>query len=91
MSAVLFDTNVILDVLLERQPFYEASALALNTAVGGAVEGYIAAHAVTTVAYLLQRRLGATRTRVALVNLLSHLRVAPRRRGSTANIPTGGH
>jgi predicted nucleic acid-binding protein len=48
MKRVLFDTNVILDVLLDREPHVEASATAWATAETGRVEGMLAAHAVTT-------------------------------------------
>jgi predicted nucleic acid-binding protein len=73
----LFDTNVVLDVLLNREPHFAASAAALDGVARGAVEGYVAGHAVTTVAYLLQRQLGAAGSRAALADLLSQLRVAP--------------
>jgi predicted nucleic acid-binding protein len=73
---VLYDTNVLLDVLQARQPHLAASAAALNLADTGQVEGYVAAHAVTTLAYLLQRQAGATRSQVILADLLSRLHVA---------------
>jgi predicted nucleic acid-binding protein len=73
----LFDTNVILDVLLRREPHFAASAAALDVVARGGVEGYLAGHAVTTVAYLLQRQLGAVGSRAVLADLLSQLRVAP--------------
>jgi len=41
------------------------------------VQGYIAGHAVTTLAYLLQRELGAAKSRSVLSSLLSKMRVAP--------------
>jgi predicted nucleic acid-binding protein len=73
---VLYDTNVVLDVLLAREPHLAASAAALGLTEAGRVEGYLAAHAVTTLASLLQRRVGAARGRAVLADLLSRLRVA---------------
>jgi predicted nucleic acid-binding protein len=73
---VLYDTNVVLDVLLARRPYLAASAAALGLVEAGRVEGYVAAHAVTTLASLLQRRIGAARSRAVLADLLSRLRVA---------------
>jgi predicted nucleic acid-binding protein len=73
----LFDTNVVLDVLLRREPHFAASAAALDTAARGGTDGYLAGHAVTTIAYLLQRQLGAAGSRAVLTDLLSQLRVAP--------------
>jgi predicted nucleic acid-binding protein len=66
----LYDTNVLLDVLQARQPHLSASAAALDLVGAGRVQGYVAAHAVTTLAYLLQRRVGAARSRVILADLL---------------------
>jgi len=72
---VLFDVNVVLDVLADREPFAEESSTALGLAETGAVEGVIAAHTVTTLYYLLERELGVARSRRALTALLSFLEV----------------
>ncbi len=55
---VLYDTNVVLDVLLQRQPHYQASVAALDVVEkqSAIVEGYIAGHAVTTLDYLLRKQ-----------------------------------
>lgn len=53
---VLIDTNVILDVILKRQPFYDFSAKVLELADKG-VEEYISASAVTDIFYLAYRDL----------------------------------
>lgn len=76
MRRVLFDINVLLDVLLRREPHFAASAAALDAVARGLVEGYLAAHAVTTIAYLVQRQVGRTAARAALVDLLARLRIA---------------
>ena len=76
MRRILYDTNVVLDVLLARRPHLAASAAALALVEAGRIEGYVAAHAVTTIAYLLQRQVGAARSRAVLAHLLSRLRVA---------------
>lgn len=76
MRRVLYDTNVLLDVLQARPLHLAASAAALSLVETRRVEGYVAAHAVTSVAYLLQRRAGATKSRVLLADLLSQLHVA---------------
>ncbi|MBD2776711.1 PIN domain-containing protein [Iningainema tapete] len=76
MKRVLFDSDVVLDVLLQRQPFFAASALALDTVPQEKVEGYLAAHAVTNMFYLLRRHLGSEKSREALNTLMSKMRVA---------------
>ena len=53
---VLYDLNVLMDVMQRREPFYEASAAVLSKALeGGECEGVIPGHAVTTLHYLLSR------------------------------------
>lgn len=76
MKRVLYDTNVLLDVLLKREPHFFASMVALDAVGQGRVEGYIAGHAVTTLAFLLERQLGARKSKAILADLLSKMRVA---------------
>ena len=77
MKRVLYDTDVILDVLLNRQPHYEASATALDAISCGQVEGYVAGHAVTNLFYILRRQIGSASARATLGTLLSRMKVAP--------------
>jgi predicted nucleic acid-binding protein len=65
MKRILFDTNVVLDVLLDRQPYVEASAAAWAAIETGIAEGMLAAHAVTTIHYLIRKEKGnAKATRI---------------------------
>jgi predicted nucleic acid-binding protein len=73
---VLIDLNVILDVLQHRQPFYEASAGVLVMAETGQIEGWVAAHSLTTLFYLYTRHRSAEEARARLGELLSILSVA---------------
>ena len=72
----LIDLNVILDVLQRREPFYDMSARVLAAAETRLVEGWVAAHSLTTLFYLLARYQSAERARVALTDLLTFLSVA---------------
>jgi predicted nucleic acid-binding protein len=63
MKRILFDTNVVLDVLLDRQPYVEASAAVWAAVETGTSEGMLAAHAVTTIHYLLGKELGSIKAR----------------------------
>lgn len=76
MKRVLFDSDVLLDILLERQPFFTTSALALDSVAQGKVEGYLAGHAVTNIFYLLRRQLGSEKSREVLNTLLVKMKVA---------------
>lgn len=76
MKKVLIDTNVFLDVLLDRQPHFRASAAVWDAIADGKAEGTISAHAVTTVHYLVAGdRDRATASR-AIVTLLRVFNVA---------------
>lgn len=73
---VLFDTNVILDVLLGRPPHVAASAAVMGLAESGRIGGLLAATSVTTIHYLLRKSLGARPARRHLESLLAVYDVA---------------
>ena len=73
---VLFDLNIILDVLQEREPFYETSAQLLAYAEIGKIQGFIAPHSLTTLFYLIQKGKSAAHAKVTITNLLQILKVA---------------
>jgi len=76
MTRVLFDVNVVLDLLLDRHPHFEASAAAFAAVESGIAEGLLAAHAVTTIHYLVRKQTSAAKTRRILTQILSVLNVA---------------
>ena len=76
MRRLLVDTNVVLDVLLDRQPHREASAAIWASIETGRSEGFLAAHAITTLHYLIQRELGAARAKQLTALILRVFRVA---------------
>ncbi|MGB7440622.1 MAG: PIN domain-containing protein [Coleofasciculaceae cyanobacterium] len=73
---MLFDSDVLLDVLAQRQPFVAASARALNTVTQEQVQGYVSGHAITNIFYILRRQIGSEAARELLARLLQHLQVA---------------
>ena len=76
MKRVLFDSDVLLDVLSQRQPFVIASAQALNTVTQEQVQGYVSGHAVTNIFYILRRQIGSEAARELLSRLLQRIQVA---------------
>jgi len=74
---VLIDINILLDVLQMREPFYEASARLLALAETGRVKGYIAAHSITTLFYLIQKDQSSAQARANITSLLQFLEIAP--------------
>lgn len=73
----LFDTDVILDLLLDREPFAEDSAQILSRVEKGTITGYVCATTVTTLYYLAAKVAGALRAKKNIQKLLSLLEVAP--------------
>jgi predicted nucleic acid-binding protein len=76
MRKVLFDTNVVLDVLLDRKSHGEASAAAWAAVETGRAEGILAAHAVTTIHYLVRKETGNVRAKGILSAILKVFGVA---------------
>ena len=76
MKRILFDTNIVLDVLLDRKPWAEASAAVWAIAETGRCEGMLAAHTVTTIHYLLRKETGNPRAKRVISALLRVFRVA---------------
>jgi predicted nucleic acid-binding protein len=76
MRRVLLDTNVVLDVLLDRQPYAEASALVWAAVEAGVAEGLLAAHAVTTIHYLVRKEKGNVKARRIVSAILRVFTVA---------------
>ena len=74
---VLFDLNIILDVLQERKDFYDFSARVLAYAETGVIQGWIAAHSITTLFYLIAKDKSPEQARVTLTSILQFLKIAP--------------
>jgi predicted nucleic acid-binding protein len=75
--AALIDLNVLLDVLQKRKPFFQTSAELLAAVEMGRVHGYVAAHSVTTLFYLIKKGKSASHARATITNLLQFIKIAP--------------
>ncbi len=82
---VLFDTNVVLDVLLDRRPHALAAALLFERARARRLHGFLGATTITTVHYLAGRAVGARRAGRHVATLLALFDVAPVTRGVLAD------
>lgn len=87
---LMFDTNVFLDVFQERAPHYADSARSLSLVASGTHEGFVAAHAVTTLDYLIATYTDKTAAKQAVGWLLSIIfRSTVRRRTPAGGIRCG--
>ena len=74
---ILFDTNVILDVLLDREPFSSTAAKLFSKVETGEITGYVCATTITTLHYLASKVIGADSAIKEINKLMILLEVAP--------------
>ena len=74
---VLFDTNVVLDLLLDREPFSLDAARCFSRVEAGEIEGWLCGSTVTTLHYLIRKSAGARKARESITLLLSLFEIAP--------------
>ena len=72
----LFDTDVVLDLFLDRHPFAEAAAIMFSKVEERVVQGYVSATTITTIYYLATKTIGIKKAKWATRKLLSLLEVA---------------
>ena len=74
---ILLDTNIVLDVLMDRMPFADAAVELFSRVEDGAVIGYLCGTTVTTVYYLASKTLGAARAQKEIKKLIGLFEIAP--------------
>jgi predicted nucleic acid-binding protein len=74
---VLVDTNVVLDVLLDREPHVAASAEILSRVESGSISGWLCATTITTLSYLLTKAAGSEKALGDVRQILSLFEIAP--------------
>lgn len=77
MTRVLVDTNVVLDVLLDRKPHVTASLAVWSAIETRAMQGLLAAHAITTIHYLIRKERGSVQAKRVVSSLLRIFGIAP--------------
>lgn len=77
MRRLLFDLNVVLDVLLDRPGHAEAAAGLWAAAERGRIEALLPAHGVTTIHYLAAKHGGAEIARRVVADLVNVFGIAP--------------
>ncbi|CAB1064932.1 PIN domain protein [Olavius sp. associated proteobacterium Delta 1] len=74
---ILFDTNVVLDVLLDREPYSSTAAKLFSKVESGKISGYVCATTITTIHYLASRVIGVNSAVKEISNLMKLFEVAP--------------
>jgi predicted nucleic acid-binding protein len=73
---ILFDTNVILDVMLLREPFYKLASRLIAEAEQKMIEGYVCATTVTTIYYLVAKSKDNNEAQNKIENVLNIFEIA---------------
>lgn len=69
VDRILIDTNVLVDYLLTRDPYYEVAKKVVLICTEGKTKGVIAAHSITNMFYILRKDYSAEERREILINL----------------------
>lgn len=72
---ILIDTNVALDFLTMRQPYYDDARSVLRACANEEIQGYIAFHSLPNIFYILRKSYSETDRREMLKKLCLILRV----------------
>jgi predicted nucleic acid-binding protein len=74
---ILLDTNIVLDVLMDRMPFSDSAVELFSKIENGTITGYLCGTTVTTIYYLVSKAVGAARAQEEMRKLLNIFDVAP--------------
>lgn len=53
---VLIDTNILVDYIQKREPFCESAEIIVNACAEDKIDGYIAAHSISNLFYILRKQ-----------------------------------
>jgi predicted nucleic acid-binding protein len=74
---LLLDINILLDVVLEREPWAEPAAGLLSKIERGEVTGFVAGHTITTIHYVVSQTRDRQAAAEAVSDMLRFLEVVP--------------
>lgn len=75
---VLIDTNIVLDFLLQREPFFQDAELLFQAIASGQVIGYITATTLTDIFYIARRYTRSIeQARQAVAETLTVMEICP--------------
>ena len=74
---VLFDTNVVLDVLLDRDPFAEVATQLFSKVEYGEIQGYVAAITINNLFYIIRKVKDRDLAYNAVQRILTAMHICP--------------
>lgn len=69
VNKILIDTNVLLDYLLEREPFFDDAKKVILSCADGETSGCIASHSISNMFFILRKDYNVMERREVLLNL----------------------
>ena len=73
---ILVDTNIVLDILLNREPYAEEARIIMEKCADREVTGYLAAHSIPNLFYILRKNYSQRERRQLLRNLCDIFRIS---------------
>ena len=73
---ILIDTNIILDVLLKREPHNNAAQVIMTKCADREITGYLAAHSIPNIFYVLRKEYSQEERRKFIKNLCEIFRIS---------------
>ena len=73
---ILIDSNVVLDILLHREPWYINAALIFGLTEENFINSYVSASSITDIFYISQKQLGKSAAKKSIKQLFSVFRPA---------------
>jgi len=73
---ILLDTNIILDYFISRKPFNDTAESILRLCFEEKCNGFIAAHTITNIFYILRKHFSAEARKKMLIELCEFIEIA---------------
>ena len=75
---VLIDTNIIMDYLSNREPFFDAADKVIDLCSDdNKIQSYLAAHTITNIFYLLRKHFSIDKRREVILDLFEAFHIVP--------------
>ncbi|MCI8276271.1 MAG: PIN domain-containing protein [Lachnospiraceae bacterium] len=73
---ILVDTNIVLDVLMKREPYAELAQIIMTKCADREIIGYLAAHSIPNLFYILRKTYTIKERRRLIKNLCNVFRIS---------------
>ncbi|MGP1565481.1 MAG: type II toxin-antitoxin system VapC family toxin [Treponema sp.] len=74
---ILIDTNIILDLIQDREPYSENASKIINSCIGGENKGYISSHSLVDLFFILRKDKTVEERKALILNLCNFFTVIP--------------